>query len=61
MAEFCLKCLNEMDGSHITEAEVILDDDLCEGCGKIVPCVVRYRTPLERFLWELRQLGVKKL
>jgi len=54
MAEFCLNCLNKLDGTHLTEADVILLDDLCEECGKIVPCVVRYRSPLEKIFWKLR-------
>jgi len=54
MAEFCLDCLNKLDGTHLTEADVILMDDLCEGCGKVVPCVVRYRLPWEKVFWKLR-------
>jgi len=46
MAEFCLDCLNKLEGTDFTEDEVVLMDDLCEGCGKIVPCVVSYRFPL---------------
>jgi len=45
MAEFCLDCLNKLDGTELTEWDVILMDDLCEGCGKVVPCVVGYRFP----------------
>jgi len=43
MAEFCLDCLNRMDGTNLTKADVILDFDLCEECGEIKPCVVCYR------------------
>lgn len=56
MAEFCLKCLNKMDGTKLTEADVIIDHDeldICEGCGQWQPCVVRYRTPLERLIYNL--------
>lgn len=53
MAEFCLDCMNKLDGTHLTEADVILEEDLCEGCGQIVPCVIDYRTPLEKVLWRL--------
>ena len=35
MAEFCLKCFNEMNDTKLTDKEVFLEDDLCEGCGKI--------------------------
>lgn len=40
MAEFCLKCFNEMNATSYTEKDVILEDDLCEGCGEIKPCVM---------------------
>jgi len=53
MAQFCLDCLNKLDGTKITEADVILLDDLCEECGKVVPCVVCYRSPLAKIFWKL--------
>jgi len=56
MAEFCLDCLNKLDGTDLTEADVILSDEFCEGCGKIVPCVVRFRDPWERTIWSF--LGI---
>lgn len=36
MAEFCLKCYNEMENTQLTEKDVTLseDVDLCEGCGE---------------------------
>ena len=40
MAEFCLDCFNEMNGTHYTKSEVLLEEDLCEGCGQIKPCVM---------------------
>jgi len=55
MAEFCLKCMNEMDGTHLTEADVILDFDLCEGCGKVMPCVIRYRMWPEKVVWSIQE------
>lgn len=57
MAEFCLDCMNRMDGTHYTEADVVLEPDLCEGCGEIKPCVVVFRGPLSRFFWRLRHRG----
>lgn len=46
MAEFCLKCWNELNGKDYTERDMILSDesDLCEGCGKVRPVVVTMRT-----------------
>ena len=43
MAEFCLKCFNELAGTNYTEKEVWLDEDFCEGCGEWKPCVVDTR------------------
>ncbi len=53
MAEFCLDCLNKLNGTKRTEDDVILQEDFCEECGKLVPCVVRYRLPLEKSFWKL--------
>ncbi len=53
MAEFCLNCLNELDGTHLTGADVVLAEDFCEECGQIVPCVMRYRTAPENLVWKL--------
>lgn len=39
MAEFCLECYNKLNGTNYTEDEVITEEDLCEGCGEIKPCV----------------------
>ena len=50
MAEFCLACMNRLGGTQLTEADVVLLDDLCEGCGRVVPCVVRYRSPPEKMI-----------
>ena len=44
MAEFCLRCMNKMDGTSLTKEDVILEFALCEECSKVMPCVVRYRT-----------------
>ncbi len=63
MAEFCLDCLNKGSERKILESEVILMDDLCEGCGQVVPCVVRFRTPLEMLIgypWFRRRKKKKK-
>ena len=44
MAEICLDCFNkereEYNEPPLTEKDVILDDDLCEWCGEIKPCVI---------------------
>lgn len=44
MAEFCLACFNQKlnpTGKELTEEDVILQWDFCEGCGKNLPCVVQ--------------------
>lgn len=40
MAEFCLECFNRFNKMKLTEKEVLLEDDLCEGCGEVKPCVI---------------------
>ena len=40
MAEFCLKCFNKMNDTEYTEKQVWLEDDLCEGCAEIKPCII---------------------
>lgn len=40
MAEFCLKHYNEMFDENLTEKDVVLEMDFCEGCGDIQPCVI---------------------
>lgn len=40
MAEFCLKCHNQLFGENLTPKEVVLEDGLCEGCAEIKPCVI---------------------
>lgn len=53
MAEFCLECFNRLNDMKLTEKEVVLEDDLCEGCGNIKPCVIAIekspKTPLKAF------------
>ena len=45
MAEFCLDCLNKMDGTHYTKWDVKLSwgVDLCEGCGEMKRVVIVIR------------------
>lgn len=46
MAEFCLDCFNQLNGTDYTEADVWVDYsewDICEGCGEFRPCVVELR------------------
>ncbi len=40
MAEFCLKCFNELNGTNYQASEVWLEEDFCEGCADWRPCVV---------------------
>ena len=48
MSEICLDCLNKEFGKKYKASAVILEDDLCEACGEIKPCVIRFRRPWER-------------
>lgn len=46
MAEFCLDCLNKYlmeKNSQLTKEDVTMDMDLCEGCGKWKPCVIKIK------------------
>ncbi len=44
MAEFCLECFRKIDGDmSLTENDVIMDMDLCEGCGEWKPGVIRVK------------------
>lgn len=47
MSEICLECFNkgllEDKMKPITKKDVILSYDLCEICGEIKPCIVRYK------------------
>jgi len=58
MAEFCLKCFNELNGTDYQSNEVWLENDFCEGCGNRRPCVIKLRPkPLLRrtvdLIWRL--------
>ena len=61
MAEFCLKCFNELNHTHYTEGEVWLEDDFCEGCAEWKPCVMELQPkPLVLRLFDfIRRLFVK--
>lgn len=43
MAEFCLKCFNELNGTHYTKGDVIEAFDFCEGCAEYKKCIVKFR------------------
>lgn len=53
MSEICLDCFSKEEGRKIPTSKVILDEDLCEVCGQVKPCIVRYRRPLERLRYVL--------
>lgn len=46
MAEFCLKCWNELNGTDFPASEYILSEELelCEGCGEFKKVIVTERT-----------------
>ncbi len=43
MAEFCVDCWNELNGSNNTEKDFILSEnlDLCEGCGELKNVIIK--------------------
>lgn len=45
MAEFCVKCWNELNGTDNTESNFILSEnlDLCEGCGELKKVIIKER------------------
>lgn len=43
MAEFCLDCFNRMNDTNYTEKEVWLEEDFCEGCAALKPCIMQLR------------------
>lgn len=50
MAEFCLKCFNELNNTHYTEENIWTEVDFCEGCGEWKPCVYQlYPKPSKSF------------
>ncbi len=55
MAEFCLDCWNKLNGTKLTEYDVVLsgedDKDLCEGCGQWKQVVIRTREEGSFFRW----------
>lgn len=60
MAEFCLDCWNELNGSHDTEREWVLTKDLnlCEGCGQWKQTILVARRG--RLLYDLKRVFTKK-
>lgn len=66
MAEFCLDCFNKLGGTSYTRRDVVLDQDFCEGCGEVKPCVVvlrrrlRIKLAIEDFLDTRRQLRERR-
>lgn len=54
MAEFCLKCFNELNDTNYQPNEVWLEEDFCEGCGDWRPCVMElHPKPLILRLFDL--------
>ncbi len=51
MSEICLDCLNQGRKRKLKEKDVILEMDLCEGCGMWKPCVVtlKYKNVLRQY------------
>ena len=51
MAEFCVDCWNELNGTHDPKETFVLSRDLelCEGCGEWKHTIVTYH--IRCFLW----------
>lgn len=58
MAEFCLKCFNELNDTHYTEIEVWTEIDFCEGCGEWKECIIDLRP--KPLIWRIIDLFRKK-
>lgn len=45
MAEFCVECWNELNGTKYSESDFILSEDLdlCEGCGELKKVIISER------------------
>jgi len=58
MAEFCLKCFNELNRTNYQANEVWLEEDFCESCADWRPCVVDLRPKhfLRRLMDEIRNI-----
>ena len=51
MAEFCLKCWNEINETNYTEDKYIMSEelDLCEGCGEYKHVIVAEKSVPYKF------------
>ena len=51
MAEFCLDCWNELNGTDYDESEYIISEelDLCEGCGEYKHVIIEKRQEFYMF------------
>ncbi len=60
MAEFCLDCMNALDGTRYTERDVILSRwlELCEGCGEMRRVVIDYRR--NKWFYDLTRMFRRK-
>lgn len=62
MAEICLECYNneclEYNEKNLSEKDVMLENELCEWCEKIKPCIViiKEKNIIKRFLKGLNNI-----
>lgn len=58
MAEFCYKCYLDIFKGNKTEDKLVFlkDLDFCEGCSKMKPIVVWYKSGVEIFIFKNTQL-----
>lgn len=77
MAEFCLECVNKLFSDEVlTEKDVIMSEDFCEGCGEWKPCVIlikekklfarikqylmRFTNPISIYFYKKKSLRARK-
>lgn len=59
MSEFCLECYNKYvatEETQVTEDDVVMQYDICEGCKRNLPCVLFIKTPEQKEYERIRKL-----
>ena len=66
MSEFCVKCWNELNGTHDRRSAFVLSEelDICEGCGEWKHVIVCYKQPffiviIEKIIEAIKHIFLK--